>query len=79
MNNILNQNYSEKHSRFINLASKRTSNVLHSIHILQQCFDQGHYDYTPDQAKKIIGALEAKLDDLRLASERRTSRTHFSL
>ena len=36
--------------------------------VLQKCFDQNTYDYTDDQVTKILGALEAKLADLRSAS-----------
>lgn len=70
---------SEKRSRFVTLASKRTSNVLNDMDILQKCFDQSSYEYTQEQVTKILGALETKITDLRLASERGSSRTQFTL
>ena len=76
---LQNQGDKEKRSRFVTMASKRTSNVLNDMHILQRCFDQGSYEYTQEQVTKILGALETKITDLRSASERGSSRTQFTL
>ena len=73
------QSNTEKRTRFVTLASKRTSNVLNDMDVLQKCFDQNSYDYTDEQVTKILGALEAKITDLRSASERGSSRTQFAL
>ena len=69
----------EKRTRFVTLASRRTSNVLHGMDVLQKCFDQYSYDYTEEQVTKILGTLEAKIADLRSASELGSSRTQFTL
>ena len=76
---LQSQGDAEKRTRFVSLASKRTSNVLHHMDVLQKCFDQNSYDYTDDQVTKILGALDSKLADLRLSSERGSSRTQFTL
>ena len=70
---------SEKRSRFVTMASKRTSNVLNDMNILQRCFDEGSYEYTQEQVTKILGALETKITDLRSAAERGSSRQQFTL
>ena len=69
----------EKRTRFVSVASKRTSNALYNMNVLQKCFDQNTYDYTDEQVTKILGALEAKITELRSASERGSSRTQFAL
>ena len=69
----------EKRARFVSVASKRTTNVLNDMNVLQKCFDQNTYHYTDEQVAKILAALEAKIAELRSASELGTGRTQFSL
>jgi hypothetical protein len=69
----------EKHQRFINLAAKRTGNVLHGMDVLQKCFDKYTYDYSEVETSKITAAIEEKLAELRSAAERGSSRTNFTL
>ena len=69
---------SEKRSRFFNLASKRTGNVLQQMNILQKCFDKNTYDYSNTEVTKILEALEEKLAELKSAAERGSSRSHFA-
>ena len=76
---LQSQGDKEKRSRFVTMASKRTSNVLNDMNILQRCFDEGSYDYTQEQVTKILGALETKITDLRSAAERGSSRQQFTL
>ena len=76
---IQDQNNTKKQSKFVLVASKRTSNVLHNMDILRRCFDHNTYDYTPDQVTKILGALEEKTTEIRLAAESGSSRKQFSL
>ncbi len=76
---LQNQSDKEKRTRFVSLASKRTSNVLNDMNVLKKCFDQNSYEYTNEQVTKILEALEAKITELRSASERGSSRTEFSL
>ncbi|MEC9022086.1 MAG: hypothetical protein VX597_00600 [Pseudomonadota bacterium] len=76
---LQSQGDTEKRTRFVSVASKRTSNVLNNMNVLQKCFDQNTYDYTDEQVTKILGALEAKIAELRSASELGTGRTQFSL
>jgi hypothetical protein len=73
------QGDTENRTRFVTVASKRTSNVLNGMNVLQKCFDQNTYDYTDEQVTKILGALEAKITELRSSSERGSSRTEFVL
>lgn len=70
---------SEKVSRFKALASKRTTNVLHDMDILQKCFDQNSYKYNDEQIEKIFDALETKLSALKMASKLGSNKTQFTL
>ena len=76
---LQSQGDTEKRARFVSVASKRTTNVLNDMNVLQKCFDQNTYHYTDEQVTKILGALEAKIAELRSASELGTGRTQFSL
>ena len=79
MNELQGKGNAEKSSRFVTWAEKRTRKVLYDIDVLQKCFDRLTYDYTEDQAAKILDALEAKIAELRSASECGSNRTHFAL
>ena len=72
------QNF-EKASRFKALASKRTTNVLHDMDVLQKCFDQNSYEYNDEQIGKIFHALETKLSALKMASKLGSNKTQFTL
>jgi hypothetical protein len=48
---------SENHMKFVDLASKRTTNVLHSMGVLQKCLDKHTYDYSKDQTHKIFKSM----------------------
>jgi len=68
-----------KHSKFVELANKRTSNVLYSMDILQKCFDKSLYVYSEDEVNKIVDAIMDKLAQIQAASQRGTSRDSFEL
>ena len=50
-----------KSARFKRLAEKRTKRVLNDIRILSNLANQGLYEYSPEQLKKISGAIRNSL------------------
>ena len=50
-----------KSERFKRLAEKRTRKVLNEIRVLSNLSNKGLYDYTPEQLRKIFGALRDSL------------------
>lgn len=56
----------ERRARFLRLAPRRTQRVLRAMDILANCSNNSNYVYTPDQARKILDAIEGKLEELRI-------------
>lgn len=56
----------ERRARFLRLAPRRTQRVLRTMDILANCSNRANYVYTSDQAKKILDAVEGKLEELRI-------------
>ena len=75
---MTNNTVSEKHDLFVTNAERRANNVLRALDVFQKCFDTQTYDYTPEEADKVLGALEAKVLEIRSSAERGSSHTHFS-
>lgn len=50
-----------KNIRFKRLAEKRTRKVLNEIRVLSNLSNKGLYDYTPEQLRKIFGAIRDSL------------------
>lgn len=50
-----------KSERFKRLAEKRTRKVLNEIRVLSNLSNKGLYDYTPEQLRKIFGAIRDSL------------------
>ncbi len=46
-----------KNERFKRLAEKRTRKVLNEVRVLSNLSNKGLYDYTPEQQRKIFGAI----------------------
>jgi len=75
---IADHTVSDKHIRFVNIAEKRANKVLNALDVFRKCFDTQTYDYTSEEADKVLGALEAKVLEIRSSAERGSSHTHFS-
>jgi len=50
-----------KAARFKRLAEKRVRRVLEDIRIVSNLHNRGLYDYTPDQLRKMFGAMKEAL------------------
>ena len=72
---------SEKRERFVILAEKRVNRVLDDIRLVGNLSNKHNYEYTDEDAKKIMAAIEAELRQLkkRFSSESEGSRPSFRL
>lgn len=50
-----------KHEKFIRLAEARTNRILEHLRLLSNLSNKSNYDYTDDEIKKIISAIEKEL------------------
>jgi len=66
-------NNTQKRDKFIELAKSRVNRAINMIRLISNLANKSHYDYTPEQAKKIIKALneEVKSVEARFASKKR--------
>ncbi|KYD22006.1 hypothetical protein [Caldibacillus debilis] len=53
-----------KRERFIRVAENRTNKIIKTMRLLGNCANKANYDYTDEDAKKIIHALEEELNEL---------------
>lgn len=69
-----------KNEKFKRLAEKRTRKVLNEVRILSNLSNKGLYDYTPEQLRKIFGAIRDSLTkaEARFKGEQK-SETEFNL
>lgn len=69
-----------KSDRFKRLAEKRVKRVLEDIRIVSNLSNRVLYDYTPDQLKKVLGAIRDALSkaEARFKGEEREE-TDFKL
>ncbi len=54
-----------KKIKFIELANTRVNKALSIIRLIGNLANRAHYDYTPDQAKQVIGALEKEIKTIK--------------
>jgi hypothetical protein len=54
--------YEHKTSSFKRLAEKRTNEILNLLDILANLGNKNNYEYTEEQAKQIIHAIESKFE-----------------
>lgn len=56
----------QKRTKFVELAEKRTVNAIRSIRVIGKLGNPFAYDYDESDVKKIVGALNKEIEDLRL-------------
>lgn len=61
-----------KKQRFRRIAIPRTENALHAIDLLKFCASPIRYDFTPDQARRIVDTLLDKVGELEVSFVSRT-------
>lgn len=54
----------KKHQAFHRVAGRRTCKAIEAIRRLHNCANRQTYDYTPEEAAKIIRALKNEVDVL---------------
>ena len=54
-----------KRDRFVRLAEKRTTSALHTIRLIGNLANRNNYEFGAADAKKILGALSAELENLK--------------
>lgn len=54
-----------KSKKFIDLANKRVNKTIKDIRLIGNLANKQNYDYTEQQAKQIIKALQQELDDVK--------------
>lgn len=56
---------SSKQDKFKDLAEKRVNSVIKTMRLIGNLANRKTYEYTDDQAKEIISALEKEMKDLK--------------
>jgi len=56
---------SEKRDNFIRLAEGRVTRAIEAIRVIGNLSNRSNYEYTEDDAKKIILALQSEISDLK--------------
>lgn len=56
----------DKHSKFVQLAEQRTNTAIKSMQLIGNLSNKRNYDYSEEQAAKIIAVLEGELKELKL-------------
>lgn len=52
-----------KRDRFVRLAEARTNKIIALLRLLGNCSSRNVYEYTPEDVRKIFGAVEAAVAD----------------
>ena len=55
----------DKEAKFVELAEKRVNKALESLRLVGNLANKANYEYSTDDAKKIIAALQAELSTVR--------------
>lgn len=53
-------------AKFVELANARVSRTIKELRLIGNLFNRKNYEYTDDEAKKILRALEAEVEALKL-------------
>jgi hypothetical protein len=78
-NEVKNVEGESKADKFKRLASKRVVNAISKIELITNLAGSG-YEYTPEQAEKILSALQGSVDKVKAAfSKQKIEKTHFQL
>ena len=55
----------DKTAQFVELANKRVNKALKDIRLISNLANRQNYEYTEDQARKIVKALQQEVDILK--------------
>ena len=57
-------NKNDKSAKFKELARSRVNRAINMIRLIANLGNKTHYDYTPEQARKIINALNSEVKNV---------------
>lgn len=57
----------DKSNKFVELANKRVNRAIKDLQLVGNLANKANYDYTEEQAKKIVKALQQEVDQLKQA------------
>ena len=60
------RNNREKSDKFKELAESRVNRAINMIRLIANLGNKAHYDYSSEQAKKIVNALEAEVRNVKV-------------
>ena len=55
---------SKKSDKFKELARSRVNRAINMIRLIANLGNKAHYDYTPDQARRIVNALNSEVKNV---------------
>jgi hypothetical protein len=55
----------DKRAKFLELANKRVNRAIKDLALIANLANRKNYDYTEDEAKKVIRALQAEVDHVK--------------
>jgi len=56
----------DKRAKFVELANNRVNRTIKDLRLIGNLSNRASYEYTDEDAKKIIRALQREIDDLKL-------------
>lgn len=65
-----------KRAKFVDLAERRVTRAIKDIRLIGNLSNRNNYRYTEEDVAKIVRALKAELDELRLRFEARSGGTN---
>ncbi len=71
----------DKRAKFVELANQRVNRALDQMRLIGNLANKGSYDYTEDDAKKIVRSLKTAVDNIqsRFSESKGNSEQGFSL
>lgn len=70
----------EKRDNFIRLADGRVTRAIDSIRVIGNLSNRSNYEYTEEDSKRIIDALQAEINALKVQFKpKQATRTNFKL
>ncbi len=71
----------DKGAKFIELANKRVNRAIKDIQLVCNLTNRQNYDFTDEQAKKIVRALQQEVDQVKqsFSSTEEVGRSEFKL
>jgi hypothetical protein len=62
---IHNQTVRDKRAKFVELTNKRVTKCIRDLKLVGNLSNKAAYDFTDDDAKKIVRALQREVDSIR--------------